>query len=95
MVGRSTPATQYRTETAKHLTSCFLCSFLSPEERLRIGRLCKRLIDGGRLHFLKARGFNGKLSYYVSSQVTLENVLLVAAASSSTTSSATSSTTTL
>eukprot|EP00066_Takifugu_rubripes_P027708 XP_011616974.1 PREDICTED: tRNA:m(4)X modification enzyme TRM13 homolog [Takifugu rubripes] len=57
--------------------------FLSAEERLRIGRLCKRLIDSGRLHFLNARGFDGKLNYYVSSQVTLENVLLVASSSSS------------
>ncbi|TNM88110.1 hypothetical protein fugu_006331 [Takifugu bimaculatus] len=60
--------------------------FLSAEERLRIGRLCKRLIDSGRLHFLNARGFDGKLNYYVSSQVTLENVLLVASSSSSSSS---------
>ncbi|XP_068175103.1 tRNA:m(4)X modification enzyme TRM13 homolog isoform X2 [Antennarius striatus] len=59
--------------------------FLSPDERQRVGRLCKRLIDGGRLHFLKTRGFAGKLSRYVGSQVTLENVLLSAVPSPSST----------
>lgn len=72
-----------RTKTSK-LSSCFLCSFLSAEERQRIGGLCKRLIDGGRLHFLEARGFRGKLSCYASSHVTLENVLLSATSSPST-----------
>ncbi|CAJ1059527.1 tRNA:m(4)X modification enzyme TRM13 homolog [Xyrichtys novacula] len=57
--------------------------FLSSSEREQIGRLCKRLIDAGRLHFLKARGFDGKLSQYVDSQVTLENVLLTAVPSPS------------
>ncbi|XP_040039257.2 tRNA:m(4)X modification enzyme TRM13 homolog [Gasterosteus aculeatus] len=52
--------------------------FLPAEERERVGRLCKRLIDGGRLHFLKTRGFHGKLARYVNSQVTLENVVLTA-----------------
>ncbi|KAM9357541.1 tRNA:m(4)X modification enzyme TRM13 homolog [Symphorus nematophorus] len=56
--------------------------FLSAEERETVGRLCKRLIDGGRLHFLKTNGFDGRLSRYVSSQVTLENVLLSAVPSS-------------
>lgn len=62
--------------------TCFLCSFLSADERQRVGRVCKRLIDGGRLHFLQTRGFDGKLSRYVNSQVTLENVLLSAVPSS-------------
>lgn len=86
MGGRSSQ-TQQRTPTAEYLSSCFLCSFLSAEERQRIGRLCKRLIDSGRLHFLDARGLKGQLNYYVSSQVTLENVLLVASSSPSSSSS--------
>ncbi|KAI4792592.1 hypothetical protein KUCAC02_033290, partial [Chaenocephalus aceratus] len=52
--------------------------FLSVEEREQVGRLCKQLIDAGRIHFLQERGFNSKLTRYVSSQVTLENVLLTA-----------------
>ncbi|KAM3620051.1 uncharacterized protein V6R79_017525 [Siganus canaliculatus] len=52
--------------------------FLSPDERERVGRLCKRLIDAGRIHFLKTRGFKGKLSRYIDAQVTLENVLMTA-----------------
>lgn len=57
--------------------------FLSAGEREQVGRLCKRLIDGGRLHFLKTKGFDSKLVQYVSPQVTLENVLLTAVPSSS------------
>uniref|UniRef100_UPI0037E7D6E9 tRNA:m(4)X modification enzyme TRM13 homolog n=1 Tax=Semicossyphus pulcher TaxID=241346 RepID=UPI0037E7D6E9 len=57
-------------------------SFLSSSEREQLGRLCKHLIDGGRLHFLKTRGFDSKLSRYVDAQVTLENVLLTAVPSS-------------
>ncbi|XP_041648149.1 tRNA:m(4)X modification enzyme TRM13 homolog isoform X2 [Cheilinus undulatus] len=57
-------------------------SFLSSSEREHIGRLCKRLIDAGRLHFLQTRGFEGKLCRYADAQVTLENVLLTAVPSS-------------
>ncbi|KAI3369193.1 hypothetical protein L3Q82_026144, partial [Scortum barcoo] len=57
--------------------------FLSAAERERVGRLCKCLIDGGRLDFLKTKGFDSKLIGYVDSQVTLENVLLTAVPSSS------------
>ncbi|XP_038554793.1 tRNA:m(4)X modification enzyme TRM13 homolog [Micropterus salmoides] len=56
--------------------------FLSAAEREQLGRLCKRLIDSGRLDFLKKKGFDGRLSAYVKSQVTLENVLLTAVPSS-------------
>ncbi|XP_061594105.1 tRNA:m(4)X modification enzyme TRM13 homolog [Cololabis saira] len=52
--------------------------FLSAAERERIGRLCKLLIDAGRCHFLQTRGFTSKLTRYVSSHVTLENILLTA-----------------
>lgn len=64
-------------------TKCdFFCSFLSTDERQRVGHLCKQLIDCGRLHFLLTKGFDGKLSRYVNSQVTLENILLSAVPSS-------------
>uniref|UniRef100_A0A3B4AIA2 tRNA:m(4)X modification enzyme TRM13 n=1 Tax=Periophthalmus magnuspinnatus TaxID=409849 RepID=A0A3B4AIA2_9GOBI len=49
-----------------------------PSEREHVGQLCKLLIDCGRLHYLHQKGFTGHLSRYVSSEVTLENVLLTA-----------------
>ncbi|CAK6981283.1 tRNA:m(4)X modification enzyme TRM13 homolog [Scomber scombrus] len=52
--------------------------FLSADERQRLGRLCKRLIDCGRIHFLQSHGFTGKLTRYITSDITLENVLLTA-----------------
>lgn len=52
--------------------------FLSPSEREQVGRLCKLLIDCGRVDYLHNRGFSGRLSRYISSDVTLENVLLTA-----------------
>nr|XP_020464805.1 tRNA:m(4)X modification enzyme TRM13 homolog [Monopterus albus] len=52
--------------------------FLSAAEREHVGRLCKLLIDSGRLDFLQTKGFSGKLTHYVDPQVTLENVLLTA-----------------
>uniref|UniRef100_UPI00398E58FB tRNA:m(4)X modification enzyme TRM13 homolog isoform X3 n=2 Tax=Pristiophorus japonicus TaxID=55135 RepID=UPI00398E58FB len=51
---------------------------LSVEEREHLGRLCKRLIDQGRIWYLKQRGFDSALQYYTSSSISLENVLLTA-----------------
>uniref|UniRef100_A0A3Q3A1S1 tRNA:m(4)X modification enzyme TRM13 n=1 Tax=Kryptolebias marmoratus TaxID=37003 RepID=A0A3Q3A1S1_KRYMA len=51
---------------------------LSAAERQHVGRLCKLMIDGGRHHFLKTKGFSSKLIRYVEPQVTLENILLTA-----------------
>ncbi|XP_071328953.1 tRNA:m(4)X modification enzyme TRM13 homolog isoform X2 [Trachinotus anak] len=61
--------------------------FLSAGERDQVGHLCKLLIDSGRLHFLRTKGFNSKLSRYVDAQTTLENMLLTAVPSSSSCSS--------
>lgn len=52
----------------------------SAAEREDLGRLCKQLIDGGRLHFLSSRGFRCRMLRYVQSDVTPENVLLTAIA---------------
>ncbi|XP_049587011.1 tRNA:m(4)X modification enzyme TRM13 homolog isoform X1 [Syngnathus scovelli] len=52
--------------------------WLSPAERERIGRRCKHLLDAGRMEFLRRRGFCGRLTRYVETQVTPENVLLTA-----------------
>ncbi|KAK2835117.1 hypothetical protein Q5P01_015601 [Channa striata] len=67
--------------------------FLSAGEREQLGRLCKLLIDSGRLHFLRNKGFSCRLTRYISPQVTLENVLLTAVPSAeSSTESSTPST---
>ncbi|XP_072516251.1 tRNA:m(4)X modification enzyme TRM13 homolog isoform X2 [Salminus brasiliensis] len=55
-----------------------LNSAVSAEEREHVGRLCKVLIDHGRLHYLQQRGFKPNLRYYTSRDVSLENVLLTA-----------------
>ncbi|XP_048832219.1 tRNA:m(4)X modification enzyme TRM13 homolog isoform X2 [Brienomyrus brachyistius] len=51
---------------------------VSAEDRERVGRLCKLLIDYGRVHFLHGKGFASDLCYYTSKDVSLENVLLTA-----------------
>ncbi|XP_008293658.1 tRNA:m(4)X modification enzyme TRM13 homolog [Stegastes partitus] len=61
--------------------------FVAAADRQQVGHLCKLLIDCGRRHFLKTKGFSSKLSRYVSADVTLENVLLTAEPSSSSSSS--------
>ncbi|XP_028857560.1 tRNA:m(4)X modification enzyme TRM13 homolog [Denticeps clupeoides] len=51
---------------------------ISAEEREHIGRLCKLLIDYGRVRYLRQKGFDSGLCYYTSRDVSLENVLLTA-----------------
>ncbi|KAI5609845.1 tRNA:m(4)X modification enzyme TRM13-like [Silurus asotus] len=51
---------------------------VSAEEREHVGRLCKMLIDHGRLHYLQQRGFKPSLRIYTTPDVSLENVLLTA-----------------
>ncbi|XP_060797199.1 tRNA:m(4)X modification enzyme TRM13 homolog isoform X2 [Neoarius graeffei] len=51
---------------------------VSAEEREYVGRLCKMLINHGRLHYLQQKGFTSSLRYYTSRDVSLENVLLTA-----------------
>ncbi|XP_062869449.1 tRNA:m(4)X modification enzyme TRM13 homolog [Trichomycterus rosablanca] len=57
-----------------HLSS----ALVSADEREHVGRLCKLLIDHGRLHYLQQKGFKSSLRYYTSRDVSLENVLLTA-----------------
>ncbi|XP_036309201.1 tRNA:m(4)X modification enzyme TRM13 homolog isoform X2 [Pipistrellus kuhlii] len=47
-------------------------------EKERLGRLCKLLIDQGRLQYLQRRGFRAALQRYTDPAVSLENVLLTA-----------------
>ena len=42
------------------------------------GRLCKRLLDTGRLRQLEANGYAGRLQEYIEQAVTPENSLIVA-----------------
>ena len=51
---------------------------LSQEEREVIGRKCKRLIDHGRVCFLKEHGLKSSLKVYIEEFFTPENVVLVA-----------------
>ncbi|KAM7161752.1 tRNA:m(4)X modification enzyme TRM13 homolog isoform 4-T4 [Macrochelys suwanniensis] len=60
-----------------------LQGLLTVEERKQIGRLCKLLIDHGRIKYLQQRGYNAALQYYTDSTVSLENVLLTAVPSQS------------
>eukprot|EP01028_Stygiella_incarcerata_P004449 TRINITY_DN1976_c0_g1_i2.p1 TRINITY_DN1976_c0_g1~~TRINITY_DN1976_c0_g1_i2.p1 ORF type:complete len:450 (+),score=122.96 TRINITY_DN1976_c0_g1_i2:105-1352(+) len=60
------------------LTSWYTCNMES-EERERIGWMSKRLIDIGRMMYLRRKGFeNVFLMEYVPSDISKENVLLVA-----------------
>lgn len=51
---------------------------LSAAEKVALGRDCKRLIDAGRMHFLRQRGFCAELVHYADPGTTPENALLVA-----------------
>lgn len=51
---------------------------LSREQRELIGYQCKRVLDYGRLKHLQANGYQASLKFYVSRDVTLENVILLA-----------------
>ncbi|XP_073499148.1 tRNA:m(4)X modification enzyme TRM13 homolog isoform X2 [Phyllobates terribilis] len=52
---------------------------LSVEEREHLGRLCKLLIDRGRVDYLEKMGYEANLEYYTEPEVSLENVILMAA----------------
>ena len=56
---------------------------LDAATRSEIGRMCKTLLDTGRLRYIEQYGYKGKLQRYISSAVTPENVVLVAAPSRS------------
>ena len=47
------------------------------EEKVAFGRLCKRLIDRGRIESLKQIGIGAKLTKYVDVDVTPENICLI------------------
>ncbi|XP_050069835.1 tRNA:m(4)X modification enzyme TRM13 homolog [Anopheles maculipalpis] len=50
---------------------------LTRTEREAVGRKCKRVLDAARLHYMEQHGYDGQLRYYVTSEITPENVCLV------------------
>lgn len=51
---------------------------LTKSEQEEVGRLCKKLINVGRVRFLEQHGYTAKLQQYVDRSLSLENVVLVA-----------------
>lgn len=50
----------------------------APNEREVVGRRAKALLNWGRLVFLESVGFQAELLYYISTDVSLENMCIVA-----------------
>eukprot|EP01147_Barroeca_monosierra_P006733 gene6734-9462_t len=50
---------------------------LDRKTHVRLGRMAKRILDWGRILYLRERSFAAKLMYYIDSTVTPENVILV------------------
>jgi len=50
----------------------------SKERKIALGRKVKVLLEKARVEFLRARGFDVKLFYYVPPEVSPENLLIVA-----------------
>ncbi|KAF9177391.1 hypothetical protein BGZ51_008816 [Haplosporangium sp. Z 767] len=48
------------------------------QARERLGLQCKRLLDFGRVKYLKENGFDAELVYYVDKDTSLENLALMA-----------------
>lgn len=50
---------------------------MNPDEKTRWGWRCKRILDVGRIEYLRKLGYQPELKYYVPQSVSLENILLV------------------
>ncbi|XP_062540038.1 tRNA:m(4)X modification enzyme TRM13 homolog [Armigeres subalbatus] len=50
---------------------------LSRAQREEIGWKCKRMLDWGRIQYLKENGFEAELKFYAKTEITLENVCLI------------------
>lgn len=48
------------------------------EQKRKWGWRCKRILDVGRVHYLRSLGYTVQFRYYVPKDVSLENILLVA-----------------
>uniref|UniRef100_A0A8C4R0Z3 tRNA:m(4)X modification enzyme TRM13 n=1 Tax=Eptatretus burgeri TaxID=7764 RepID=A0A8C4R0Z3_EPTBU len=51
---------------------------LDVNTRVALGQQCKRMLDAGRVDFLRKRGFEATLKVYTDPTVSLENILLTA-----------------
>lgn len=51
---------------------------MTHDEKRKWGWRCKRILDVGRVHYLKSIGYETQFRYYVNPDVSLENILLVA-----------------
>ncbi|XP_039948813.1 tRNA:m(4)X modification enzyme TRM13 homolog [Bactrocera tryoni] len=71
-------ALEEQAQTSVEVIDCSKTQRLSLSERERIGDMCKRILDYGRLLYLREHGFEAELKYYVARDVTLENVCLLA-----------------
>nr|XP_047139772.1 tRNA:m(4)X modification enzyme TRM13 homolog isoform X2 [Hydra vulgaris] len=49
---------------------------LTSEEQEEIGRVCKRMIDFGRIEYVNFHGYNAELVHYISNSITPENIAL-------------------
>ena len=49
-----------------------------PERRRRVGRMCKRLIDLGRIEYLRSLGLSAEIVHYCPPEVSPENALILA-----------------
>jgi tRNA:m4X modification enzyme len=54
--------------------------------REKLGLQCKRLLDIGRVRYLKEHGYDAELVYYVDKETSLENLALMAVPASKTAS---------
>jgi len=47
-------------------------------ERIRWGRMCKRVIDQGRVHYLRAKGYKAEILEYCTLTTSRDNSLIIA-----------------
>jgi tRNA:m4X modification enzyme len=73
-------------ETMSRMSSWGTCGFrfdeksfhLDKTEKEIVGRKCKRIIDWGRLEYLKNNGYKVSLVHYIPKEFSIENALLIA-----------------
>ena len=58
-------------------TSCL--HFISFDSRAKLGKMCKRLIDFGRMHYIRTElKMKARLVKFIDEAITPENVLMLA-----------------
>ena len=64
--------------TVVFLVYYFLFSGYVPHPKESIGLQCKRLIDAGRVWYLRQCGYEAEQCHYVDKNISLENNLIIA-----------------